>query len=149
MKYPGRQLLALLAIITAIIVILLPACTTKTSVPAITSTMTTIPSTNTNPAMSTPVTINLIAQGMAFDKNTITVPAGASVIINFNNKDNIPHNFAIYTNSSARPPAIYQGQIITGPATITYTFTAPSAPGTYFFRCDVHPTLMTGTFIVQ
>lgn len=38
---------------------------------------------------------------------------------------------------------------MTGPATTTYTFTAPSTPGTYFFRCDVHPTVMTGQFIVQ
>jgi len=33
-------------------------------------------------------------------------------------------------------------------ATTTYTFTAPSTPGTYFFRCDVHPETMTGQFIV-
>lgn len=44
---------------------------------------------------------------------------------------------------------IFKGAIMTGPATTTYTFTAPSTPGTYFFRCDVHPTVMTGQFIVQ
>jgi plastocyanin len=37
---------------------------------------------------------------------------------------------------------------VTGPTTTTYTFTAPSTPGSYFFRCDVHPTQMTGTFVV-
>jgi plastocyanin len=146
MKYLGKQLLALLAMIT---IISLLACTAKTSVPVTMSTTTIIPSTTTTPTVGTPVTIDLVAQGMAFDKKTITVPPSARVTINFNNKDSIPHNFAIYTNSSATPPAIYQGKIITGPATITYTFTAPNTPGTYFFRCDVHPTSMTGTFIVQ
>jgi plastocyanin len=96
----------------------------------------------------TPVTINLVAQGMAFDKKTITVPAGASVTINFNNKDTVRHNFALYNNSSAIPPAIFQGTIITGPAITVYTFKAPTTPGTYFFRCDLHPTIMTGSFIV-
>ncbi len=80
--------------------------------------------------------------------STITVPAGASVTVNFDNQDSgIPHNFAAYTNSSATTP-IFVGQVITGPATITYKFTAPSQPGNYFFRCDVHPTIMTGTFVV-
>jgi plastocyanin len=81
--------------------------------------------------------------------NTITVPAGKSITVNFDNQDSgIPHNFAVYTNSSATSP-IFVGDNITGPARITYTFTAPSTPGTYFFRCDVHPTQMTGAFIVQ
>jgi plastocyanin len=96
------------------------------------------------------VTIALVAQGMAFNVSTITVSAGAAVTINFNNQDSgIPHNFSLYTNSSASPPALFQGQIITGPATMTYTFTAPAQPGTYFFRCDIHPTTMTGSFVVQ
>jgi plastocyanin len=35
-----------------------------------------------------------------------------------------------------------------GVAKTIYTFTAPTQPGAYFFRCDIH-TYMTGTFIVQ
>jgi plastocyanin len=86
---------------------------------------------------------------MAFDQSTITVSAGAQVTINFNNKDSgIPHNFSLYTDSSASK-SLFIGQTITGPKTITYTFTAPATPGNYFFRCDVHPTIMTGTFAVQ
>jgi len=113
------------------------------------NTTTSINTTTSTASGGTAVTIVLTAQNMAFDKNSITVPAGANVTINFNNKDTIPHNFALYTNSSAATPAIFQGQTVTGPTTVTYTFTAPAAPGTYFFRCDVHPTTMTGSFIVQ
>ena len=95
------------------------------------------------------VTIDLVAQNIAFDKNSITVKAGSMVTINFNNMDpGIPHNFAAYTDQSANQ-VIFKGDIITGPATTAYTFTAPSSPGTYFFRCDVHPATMTGQFIVQ
>lgn len=92
------------------------------------------------------ITINLTAQNLAFDKSTITVPAGVSVTIIFDNKDNISHNFALYETSSAQK-SIFIGQIITA-GTIEYKFTAPATPGTYFFRCDVHPTMMNGSFVV-
>lgn len=95
----------------------------------------------------TSVTVNLMAMDIAFDLNMIMAPAGANVTINFNNMDNVPHNFAVYTNSAATT-VIFRGETITGPSTIDYHFTAPTTPGSYFFRCDVHPTVMTGTFIV-
>jgi plastocyanin len=106
---------------------------------------------NVSASTSTPTsaTINLVAQNMAFNMQNITVPAGADVTINFNNKDGASHNFSLYTDSSAKPPAIFQGEIISGTKTITYHFTAPTQPGTYFFRCDIHPTIMTGSFIVN
>ena len=94
-------------------------------------------------------TFTVTASGMAFDAQTITVPAGAHLKITFVNNDNgVPHNMAFYT-SSAATTVIYQGARITGVSTVTYTFDAPTTPGTYFFRCDVHPSTMTGQFIVQ
>ena len=123
--------------------------TTTTTNTTTTTTTTTNPTTATSTVAGTPITINLTAQNMAFDKSTITVPVGAKVTLILNNKDvGIPHNFALYTNSSASD-SIFQGQTITGPGTVTYTFTAPSTPGTYFFRCDIHPNQMQGSFIVQ
>jgi plastocyanin len=95
------------------------------------------------------VTIALVAQGMAFNTSKITVPAGAHVTINFDNQDSgIPHNLAVYETSSAEK-VIFQGKRITGPSKTTYVFDAPTKAGTYFFRCDVHPTMMTGDFIVK
>lgn len=94
-------------------------------------------------------TVGLIAKNIAFNTSTITVPAGANVTVNFDNQDaNIPHNFAVYTDSSATT-TIFKGETITGPAKTTYVFTAPDKSGTYFFRCDIHPTQMTGQFVVQ
>ena len=93
--------------------------------------------------------ITVIASGMAFDTKIITVSAGAPVTITFNNNDaGITHNIAFYT-SAAATTIIYQGAKTTGVSTVTYTFTAPTTPGSYFFRCDVHPTTMTGEFVVQ
>lgn len=100
-------------------------------------------------AQSQTVTVDLVAKNIAFDKSTITVPAGAQVVVQFDNRDSgIPHNFAVY-QSSAASKVIFKGRIITGPRSITYRFTAPSRPGTYFFRCDVHPSVMTGRFVVK
>lgn len=110
---------------------------------------TTAPSSTPSGGNAKSVTINLTAKNIAFDKNSITVPAGAHVTVNFDNQDSgIPHNFAAYTDSSASK-SIYVGAVITGPKKVMYAFDAPSQAGTYFFRCDVHPTTMTGQFIVQ
>ena len=96
-----------------------------------------------------PVTVNLIAKDLAFDSKTIVVPPGATVTINFTNKDpGIMHNFALYNDSTAKT-SIFVGKFVTGPGTAVYTFTAPTRVGDYFFRCDVHPTQMEGTFVVE
>jgi len=53
---------------------------------------------------------------------------------------------AFYTSPSLST-TIYKGEIISGPRTIIYSFNAPATPGTYYFRCDLHPN-MNGQFIV-
>ncbi|MBP2145365.1 plastocyanin [Methanofollis sp. W23] len=94
------------------------------------------------------VTFDLSALNNEFNTDEISVPAGAPVIINFDNQDEgVDHNFAAYKTDAA-VEVIFRGDVITGPAEVSYTFTAPEEPGTYFFRCDVHPTQMTGDFIV-
>ena len=81
--------------------------------------------------------------------HTITASAGVQVTVTLDNKDaGVLHNVAFYTDRAASSP-IHVGGLLTGPATEDVTFTAPSTPGTYFFRCDVHPDQMNGTFIVQ
>jgi plastocyanin len=101
------------------------------------------------PAGTGPVVpITLTAENVSFDTTTLTAPAGSTVVLTFVNRDaNMPHNFALYTDSSALTK-VFIGDTIKGPKIITYTFTAPSKPGNYFFRCDIHPELMTGTFVV-
>ncbi len=103
---------------------------------------------DTTAAAGATTQVTLTAQNIAFDKSTITVPHGSQVVMTFKNMDSgVVHNFALYTDSSARN-RIFAGDFVTGVKTVTYTFTAPSAPGTYYFRCDVHPTVMYGSFVV-
>jgi len=73
------------------------------------------------------------------------------VTVHFTNSDSgLPHSFSVYTDSSASQPAApgSTGTICTGPCSNDVSFQAP-APGSYFFRCDVHPAQMTGQFVVQ
>ena len=92
--------------------------------------------------------IQLRAQNILFDKRALTAAANSPVAIQFENADaGVLHNFALYNNSSASQK-IFGGDLTTGPATTTYKFTAPAAGG-YFFRCDVHPDTMTGSFTVR
>lgn len=91
-----------------------------------------------------PVAIS--AANLAFDKSELSVAGGGDVTIEFDNREAIPHNVAVYTGPDAAQP-VFQGEIFPGPAKKTYTFKAP-APGKYFFRCDVHPAQMTGTLVV-
>jgi plastocyanin len=95
------------------------------------------------------VVLSIAARNMAFNTSTITVPASLAVSIKFHNQDSgTYHNIAIYTDSSANS-SIFIGMPVIGISTIAYTFTAPSIPGTYFFRDDKHPQNMSGRFIVS
>lgn len=87
--------------------------------------------------------VQLSARDVAFSVTEIEFAAGAEVSIVFENTEALAHNVAVYADA-AGSEAIFQGSIFTGPATMTYTFTAPG-PGEYFFRCDVHPQTMRGT----
>jgi len=93
-------------------------------------------------------TLKISAKNVAFDSNCLAAPANTPFHIVFSNQDpGIPHNVSIYAESSASK-ALFKGDLVTGIKTVTYKVKA-LAPGTYFFRCDVHPTQMTGTFVVK
>lgn len=95
-----------------------------------------------------PTIITIVAQNLRFDRNSIAAGPGLDVTITLDNRDaGVPHNVAFYTNRSASQK-IATTNLITGPATDTLNFTAPAA-GNYFFRCDAHPDVMTGAFVVR
>jgi plastocyanin len=153
--------LAIGAVIIIMVCSWIGGCTTSTSVGSTPATATPGPagSSSAAPALAVTagpaVTVDLQAKNMAFSTSEIMVPAGAAVTLNFRNREpsgssqvtGIAHNFAVY-DSAAATRTIFSGAIITGGEDIVYTFTAPGTPGTYFFRCDVHPTVMNGRFIV-
>jgi plastocyanin len=91
--------------------------------------------------------ITLTAQNLAFDTDTIDLPAGQPSTITFHNEDPAQqHNIAIYASADDLSEPLFRGDIITGPDTVTYEIPALE-PGEYYFQCDVHPA-MNGTVTV-
>ena len=86
-----------------------------------------------------------MALNIAFDNTTPQAPAGQAFVIEFDNQDpGIPHNIEIKDAGGA---TAFKGEIITGPAKVSYKVPALAA-GAYPFICSVHPN-MTGTLTAQ
>jgi len=82
-----------------------------------------------------------------FDKDCLAAPADTAFKIDFHNKVTERHNISIYTNIGAST-VLFKGRIIAGPKEVTYSVKALPG-GTYYFRCDIHPLAMHGTFVVS
>ena len=95
-----------------------------------------------------PETVSLTASGTKFLETKLTFTAGAKISMTFDNKDSLQHNFELFDGKDANAPSLFRSPLVTGPSTATFTFTAPSKRGSYFFHCDVHPTQMFGTVTV-
>jgi Cupredoxin-like domain len=92
--------------------------------------------------------VTITARGTAFTQTIVGAPASQPFSIVFANADpGGHHNVAIYTDASAST-VLFRGALITGAKTVVYRVGA-LPPGTYFFRCDVHPSQMKGTFEVR
>jgi plastocyanin len=89
------------------------------------------------------------AEGIAFDRAQLRVPSGRPFELLFDNRDEAMHNVTIYLDSpnldSPEREPLFEGEIFSGPARRLYAVPA-LPPGTYLFRCDVHPQ-MRGTVI--
>ena len=143
MAAPSRAGAVVPALLLAASLALAAGCTRQPEAPEVEEEP--APDTATASAAGTFAT-GLEARDVSYNTATVTVPAGALVTITFTNNDIVTHNFAVY-ESAAAANVIFRGEIIR-PGTVDYRFNAPSQPGTYFFRCDVHPTFMIGDFIV-
>lgn len=89
--------------------------------------------------------VTVTAVDMAFDPGTVTVAAGEAFTVALVNEDSMPHNIAIYTDSS-KSEKLFEGEMVTD-GTIVYDIEALDA-GEYFFDCSLHPN-MTGTLVVE
>jgi plastocyanin len=90
--------------------------------------------------------IDVAAADLAFDTENLEL-APAGTVINFENDDSQPHNIAIYPSADELNTALFKGDIINGGASKAYEVGAIEV-GTYFFQCDVHPT-MKGDAVVE
>jgi plastocyanin len=111
------------------------------------------PATTCEPSGSTSITVSapVGASVNGFAQTCLAAPAGKDFSVTFKNDDTgIQHTWSLFTNSSATQRlggAASASEAITGPDQKTYQLKALQT-GTYFYRCDVHPTVMTGTFVV-
>jgi plastocyanin len=97
------------------------------------------------PAPADPDAPVITASNLRFDQAEVVVPAGKAFQLTFTNLESPPHNVAIYTDSSATTP-VSVGEIFSNGTKVQ---DVPALdPGTYFFRCDVHPD-MTGTIVAK
>jgi len=95
-------------------------------------------------------TVEVSAFAVAFNLKDIRVNSGGQVRIRLDNQEAVRHNIAFY-KSATDPTPVASGSVgiqFEGPAKDDTVFAIPAA-GPYFFRCDVHPAIMTGTFVVQ
>jgi plastocyanin len=86
-------------------------------------------------------------RGNVFDTDQLVVVANQDVTVHFDNQDaGIPHNFHLYRSPQAQE-SIAAGEVCMGPCSYDVTFNVPE--GDYFYRCDIHPTTMTGTLLAR
>ena len=91
------------------------------------------------------VAATITAQNIKFDKAELDLPAGKPFIIDFENKDSVPHNVAIYdknpTTATAAAPAktFFQPPLVSGPKSAELEVKKAIPAGVWYFQCDAHP----------
>jgi cytochrome c oxidase subunit 2 len=86
-------------------------------------------------------TIQLAAvETLAFDTETIEVPAGEDFCVEFTNNDTVVHDFGVVETE-------FNGEDVEPGESITYLVPAMEA-GDYTFYCTLHPTAMVGDLTV-
>jgi plastocyanin len=104
------------------------------------------PGASGGPGGSVQADVHVTALNLAFEQAPANAPASKNFTLAFDNRDpGIPHNVDIQGPSGT---SVFKGEIVTGPILTVYNVPALQ-PGTYKFICDVHPTTMTGTLVVQ
>lgn len=91
--------------------------------------------------------VQLSAKDIKFSAPCIEAAAGAPIVIHFTNQEDMPHNVAVYSDSSKQKELV-KGDIITGPNTSSTVTVPAQQPGQLFYECSVHNS-MNGALVVR
>jgi plastocyanin len=107
------------------------------------TTTTSNPATPSVPASGLQLTVATdTGADLKFDPATVTAPAGADIVLTFENRATVPHNLTF-----SEPISAATATVVTPGASETVEFRAPD-PGSYEFTCTLHPG-MAGTLTVE
>ena len=96
--------------------------------------------------------LEVVATDFAFDPSELSVAAGSDVSITVTNEGAAPHNLRIAGEDGeydTDDDAVTDPDNIGGGDSGTLEWTAPDEAAEIDFRCDFHPTQMTGTITVE
>lgn len=90
--------------------------------------------------------ITVSALDSVFEAEELELPAGETVEVTLINRDELPHNFAVYSEDGeplvSNPP-------FSGVGRQTYHFETPDKAGEYSYVCEIHPATMTGKLVLE
>ena len=85
----------------------------------------------------------------ALDRSSLD-PAPATVDVTADNGGEVPHTITFYADAAftQKVPGADSGSVAAG-GSKTFSFTPPDGASELFFRCEIHPTQMTGKITVS
>jgi plastocyanin len=104
------------------------------------------PATSAPAADGTEADVTITVAGSAFDPSDFSVPADADVVIAITNEDSVAHNFTVYKDDAFTE---MQGTTLPLPAGGAGNVFGTFAAGEYYFRCEIHPEQMQGSFTAE
>jgi plastocyanin len=92
-------------------------------------------------------TVQLTAKDLKFSASCMQAAAGKAIVIHFTNDETIPHDVAVYTDSS-KAQELGRSKTVTGPNASTSLTIGSQGPGQLYFECTIH-NAMNGALVVK